>query len=96
VRLLIEAGADPVACEGRGYIAVDLAERGGHVSTFEFLKKAEFSKEETRESLHYALREAVCSGDSQMVQTLLKDIGKVEAQSIVNMTPNGTNTLLFK
>jgi ankyrin repeat protein len=96
VRQLIEAGADTYSCEGHGLSCVDLAERGGHTATFEYLKNAAVSKEEARESSHYALREAVCSSDSQTVQKLLKDIGKDEAAAVVNMTPNGTNTLLFK
>lgn len=96
VEKLVEAGADVQCLEGHGCSPLDLAERGGHIPTYEYLKKAADSKEEARESLHYALRDAACNGEVHTLKNLLKDIGKVEAQSLVNMTPNGTNTLLFK
>ncbi|OXA37186.1 Leucine-rich repeat serine/threonine-protein kinase 1 [Folsomia candida] len=96
VRLLIQAGANPEKCEGQGYTAIDLAERGGHTSTFEYLKKAELTKEEARENLHSSIRNSVSVGDVETVKSLLKEVGKVGAESIVNFTPNGTNSLLFK
>ncbi|CAL8114388.1 unnamed protein product [Orchesella dallaii] len=96
VQKLVEAGADVQCLEGHGCSPIDLAERGGHIPTYEFLKTAADNKEEARESFHYALRDAACNGDVQTLRNLLKDIGKTETQSLINMTPNGTNTLLFK
>lgn len=97
VRLLIEAGANPEKCEGQGYTGLDLAERGGHSQTFEYLKRAEITKEEARENLHSTIREAVCKGDVSKVKSLMRDAGhKLGSESIVNFTPNGTNSLLFK
>lgn len=92
----MEAGADVQCLEGHGCSPLDLAERGGHMPTYEFLKNAADSKEEARESFHHALRDAACNGDVRTLKKLLKDIGKAEAHSLINMTPNGTNTLLFK
>lgn len=92
----MESGADVQCLEGHGCSPIDLAERGSHMSTYDFLKQAADSKEEARESLHYALRDAACNGDVATLRNLLKDIGKMDAQSLINMTSNGTNTLLFK
>lgn len=100
IRLLIEHGADAFAAEGHGWTPIDLAERGGHGACFEYLKQAANSKEETRENLHCALREAAANGDLDTISNLLKDLGSVEVQSIINMTvdmtPDGKSTLLFK
>ena len=51
VRRLVESGADSFAAEGHGWSPIDLAERGGHNSCFEFLKNAASSKEEARENI---------------------------------------------
>jgi len=100
IRQLVETGgADVGAVDGSGLSPLDLALRGGHSSDVaEYLRSAGVAREEARLALHFALREAVCSSDVGAVRALLADaaVGGGDVAEIVNMTPNGTNTLLFK
>jgi len=97
VKKLVDAGADATAAEGHGMTAIDLAEQHGHVVVFEYLKNAASSKEQTRENLHCCLRESIVNSEElSVVENLMKEVAKNEAHMIVNMTPNGSNTLLFK
>lgn len=96
VKVLVANGADTDKCEGQGYTGLDLAQRGSHVATYEYLKQAEQTKEEAKQGLHMALRNAVVAGDVNNVKSLLKDVGREDAEGIVNLTPNGANSLLFK
>ncbi|KAG8262246.1 hypothetical protein J6590_056309 [Homalodisca vitripennis] len=52
------------------------------------------SRELARHNAHLALREACASGDIAQVRTLISQLGS-EAGLVVNMAPNGSNTLLY-
>ena len=48
----------------------------------------------SRHTAHAALRDAVLVGDVQLLKTLIAELAE-EAETIINMAPNGSNTLLF-
>lgn len=48
----------------------------------------------SRHTAHAALRDAVLVGDVQLLKTLIAELAG-EAEPIINMAPNGSNTLLF-
>ncbi|XP_065214793.1 leucine-rich repeat serine/threonine-protein kinase 1 isoform X2 [Planococcus citri] len=50
--------------------------------------------EQSRHTAHVALRDAVLIGDVQLLKSLIAELGD-EAEPIINMAPNGSNTLLF-
>jgi len=50
--------------------------------------------EQSKHTAHVALRDAVLLGDVQLLRTLIAELAK-EAEPIINMAPNGSNTLLF-
>lgn len=52
------------------------------------------SRELARHSAHAALRDACTSGDVAVVKCLIAQVGP-EAELVVNMAPNGSNTLLY-
>jgi hypothetical protein len=47
-----------------------------------------------RQAAHAQIREAVLNGDLVLVRSLLDELGP-DAELVVNMAPNGSNTLLF-
>ncbi|GFS86526.1 hypothetical protein NPIL_84741 [Nephila pilipes] len=52
-------------------------------------------REQHREELHVALWEACSKGDVSKAKQLIKQLGR-ETELIINSTPNGCSTLLFK
>lgn len=50
--------------------------------------------EQSRYTAHVALRDAVLAGDASLLRSLIAELG-TEAEAIINMAPNGSNTLLF-
>jgi len=52
------------------------------------------SWEESQNTIHMALRDAICRGDVSTTKTILSELGSKE-EFIVNMAPNGTTTLLY-
>ncbi|CAL1275195.1 unnamed protein product [Larinioides sclopetarius] len=52
-------------------------------------------REQHREELHVALWEACSKGDVNKAKQLIKQLGR-ETELIINSTPNGCSTLLFK
>lgn len=47
-----------------------------------------------RQGAHAQIREAVLNGDLALVRSLLDEQGP-DAELVINMAPNGSNTLLF-
>lgn len=58
------------------------------------LKEAADAKESVRRGAHAQVRDAVVAGDLAQVRSLLAEQGP-DAELVVNMAPNGSNTLLF-
>jgi len=50
--------------------------------------------EESQNTIHMALRDAICRSDVSSAKTILSELGSKE-EFIVNMAPNGTTTLLY-
>lgn len=59
--------------------------------SFIFIKD---SWEESQNSVHMALRDAICRGDVNATRTILSELESNE-EFIVNMTPNSSSTLLY-
>ena len=53
------------------------------------------ARERERLERHAALREACSAGDVARLRQILKQLGK-DAATVVNMTPDGCSTLLYK
>lgn len=51
-------------------------------------------RENNRQQLHSALREASLAKDVKLAKEILTEAGP-DAEMIVNLAPNGSNTLLF-
>ncbi|KAL1122208.1 hypothetical protein AAG570_003613 [Ranatra chinensis] len=94
VELLVQHGADLMAKDANGFTALDIAEKCDHSKCMEILKQAAEAKETLRETTHRALREACISGDTALVKTIIAELGE-DAAVVLNMQPNGANTLLF-
>jgi hypothetical protein len=96
VKALVEAGADVFRLEGRALTPAELALRGGHTQTHQYLLSVVNRAEEAREALHQSLREAVTRGEEEGLRKLLLPLPTEERKDLLNKTPHGTNTLLFK
>ena len=53
------------------------------------------ARERERLERHAALREACSVGDAARVRQLLRQLGK-DAATVINMTPDGSSSLLYK
>jgi len=96
VKRLVTAGADVLSLEGRALTAADLALRGDHTETYNFLVSITRDKEAAREGLHTCLRDAVTKGDVTSLANLLRPLSSADKKELLNKTPHGTNSLLFK
>lgn len=52
------------------------------------------AKESLRQSSHRTLREACTNGDVVLVKSIINELG-IDAPTVLNIQPNGLNTLLF-
>lgn len=50
--------------------------------------------EESQNTVHMVLREAISRGDINATKTILSELG-TNGECIVNMAPNGSTTLLY-
>nr|XP_018906420.1 PREDICTED: leucine-rich repeat serine/threonine-protein kinase 1 isoform X2 [Bemisia tabaci] len=94
IMLLLAHKADLLAEDGCGLTPLSIAEKGEHVECVTILKQAVDARELSRHAVHLELREAVSNGDYAAIKARLAELGK-ETEAIVNMAPNGSNTLLF-
>ncbi|XP_049858112.1 leucine-rich repeat serine/threonine-protein kinase 1 isoform X1 [Schistocerca gregaria] len=94
IKHLLAHGADVVATDSSGLTALDIAEKCEHTECMEVLKRAADVKESERQNSHQTLREACLNGDVALVKSILQQLGS-DAELVVNMAPNGSNTLLF-
>ncbi|XP_041989151.1 leucine-rich repeat serine/threonine-protein kinase 1 isoform X2 [Aricia agestis] len=94
VRALLAAGAALAATTAAGDTALALAERHRHRHAANLLREARDAQERERLSQHAALRELVQRGDAAALRDKLRDMGTA-AGIVANLTPAGTNTLLY-
>ncbi|XP_014247457.1 leucine-rich repeat serine/threonine-protein kinase 1 [Cimex lectularius] len=94
IQLLVQHGADLMAKEANGLTALDLAEKSEQIECMKILKKAAEAKETLRQTTHAALREACIAGDAGLVRNLINELGG-DVSTVLNIQPNGLNTLLF-
>uniref|UniRef100_T1HIN4 non-specific serine/threonine protein kinase n=1 Tax=Rhodnius prolixus TaxID=13249 RepID=T1HIN4_RHOPR len=92
--LLVQNGADLMAKDANGLTALDIAEKSEHTECMNILKKAAEAKESLRQSSHRTLREACTNGDVVLVKSIINELG-IDAPTVLNIQPNGLNTLLF-
>ncbi|XP_022246027.1 leucine-rich repeat serine/threonine-protein kinase 1-like [Limulus polyphemus] len=95
VKLLMEYQADLVAKDSGGLTAMDLAEKNENHEVMEVLKSEADSQDKRREELYEGLQEACKTGSVGKAKQILREAGP-DADVIVNTTPNGCSTLLFK
>ncbi|XP_018323262.1 leucine-rich repeat serine/threonine-protein kinase 1 isoform X2 [Agrilus planipennis] len=94
VSVLLQHDANMLIRDSNGMTASDLADKARHTRCMMLLKEAADSREKARLDIHAALRDAVSSGNHDLVQQLLGSLPKY-AEIIINMAPSGANTLLF-
>ncbi|XP_046393381.1 leucine-rich repeat serine/threonine-protein kinase 1 [Ischnura elegans] len=84
-----------LARDACGLTPLDIAEKGDHTECMLILKEAADEKERRRQESHAALRNACAQGEPpSVIRGMVQALGE-EAELIVNMAPNGSNTLLF-
>jgi len=72
-----------------------LALKGGHTDCAAIIKTAQAVLESTRLETFSSLLEACLQGNYDAMQQLLRGL-KEDLLLVINMTPEGSNTLLFK
>ncbi|KAI5703280.1 hypothetical protein M8J75_009878 [Diaphorina citri] len=94
ILLLLAHKADITARDCLSMTALDIAIKSEHTECVDILTRAQDAREQSRYSSHQALREAVLSGDPNLVKVLLHEF-QPETELIVNLAPNGATTLLY-
>ncbi|CAG2179456.1 unnamed protein product, partial [Oppiella nova] len=95
IKLLLEHRVDVLAKDGNGFTAMDIAEQSGHKLVMQLLKDAVDDLERTRHELYESLCICCSKGNAMETKDILEKCG-TDAEVIVNKTPSGCNTLLFK
>lgn len=73
---------------------LDIAEKGKHDSCIRLLKIAAEKYELAKQATHASLRAACIQGDIVAARNIIQDLSN-DLECVVNMAPNGANTLLF-
>ena len=95
LRLLLCHDARIDLKDGLGFSALDLAEKGGHSECISALQVAQASYEASRLEIFHSLLKACVDGNADVMLRLFKEL-KGDSQLVINMTVEGSNTLLFK
>lgn len=95
IRLLLEFGARIDLRDGLGFSALDLASNGGHTECISVLRDAQVTQEASRVETFTTLLEACLEGSTEQVIDLLHDL-RENLELVLNMTVEGSNTILFK
>ena len=74
---------------------MDLATKGGHIECTAALKTAQATQEAARLETFNGLLKACIEGSTELMLKLFKEL-KEDLQLVINMTVEGSNTLLFK
>ena len=91
---LLEFKVDLGVCDNNGFTPLDICEKSEHVKCSALLKEAEEKYELERVATHAALRAACLQGDASAAKNIVQGLSS-DLESIVNLAPNGANTLLF-
>uniref|UniRef100_A0A8D9F0T5 Leucine-rich repeat serine/threonine-protein kinase 1 n=2 Tax=Cacopsylla melanoneura TaxID=428564 RepID=A0A8D9F0T5_9HEMI len=94
ILLLLAHKADITIRDCLNQTALDIAIKSDHQECVDILTKAQDARELSRHTAHQALREAVLSGDVNLVKVVLHEL-QPETELIVNLAPNGASTLLY-
>ncbi|XP_043282367.1 leucine-rich repeat serine/threonine-protein kinase 1 isoform X2 [Venturia canescens] len=94
IEKLLEYKADLTIRDGNGLTPSDVAAKSEDVKCLEMLKKAEETYELARQATHSRLRAACLQGDIVAARNIIQSCSD-DLESIVNMSLNGANTLLF-
>jgi len=95
IRLLLEYRARADMLDGLGFSALDLAIKGGHTECSAALQTAKATQEASRLETYSELLEACIEGNYEQLLHLVKML-RDDLQFVINMTLEGSNTLLFK
>lgn len=94
VEKLLDYKVDLTVRDKNGLTPLEIAEKNRHARCVELLRDAVEKYEQIRLERHACLREACSQGDvtkcKQMIESLQGD-----SECVINMAPNGANTLLF-
>lgn len=81
--------------DGLGFSALDLAVKGGHIECSTALKTAQATHEASRLETFNGLLRACMECNAELMLKLFKEL-KEDLLLVINMTVEGSNTLLFK
>ena len=95
LRLLLCHEAHIDIRDGLGFSALDLAVKGGHIECATALKTAQATHEASRIETFNGLLKACIEGNPDLMLKLFKEL-KEDLKLVINMTVEGSNTLLFK
>lgn len=95
IRLLLEFGAKIDLKDNLGLSSLDLARKGGHRDCVALLQAAQANQEASRYETFSNIMEAVLDGDLDKIVYMLKEL-KEDLEFVINLTVQGSNTLLFK
>lgn len=95
LRLLLCHEARIDVRDGLGFSALDLAVKGGHIECATALKTAQATHEASRVETFNGLLKACIEGNPDLMLKLFKEL-KEDLKLVINMTVEGSNTLLFK
>jgi len=95
VRLLLNYYSRIDAKDGLGFSALDLAVKGGHQECASLLQSAQAIHEASRLETFNMLLKACMECNAEQTIKLLKEL-KEDLSLVINMTVEGSNTLLFK
>ncbi|EFN82819.1 Leucine-rich repeat serine/threonine-protein kinase 2 [Harpegnathos saltator] len=94
VERLLNYNADLMIRDDDGLKPLDIAEKGKHDSCIRLLKTAAEKYELAKQATHASLRAACIQGDTVAARNIIQGLSN-DLECVVNMAPNGANTLLF-
>ncbi|KYN26991.1 Leucine-rich repeat serine/threonine-protein kinase 1, partial [Trachymyrmex cornetzi] len=94
VETLLNFDADLMIRDDDGLKPIDIAEKSSHDSCIHLLKAAAEKYELAKQATHASLRAACIQGDTVAARNIIQGLS-TDLECVVNMTPNGANTLLF-
>ncbi|KYM96488.1 Leucine-rich repeat serine/threonine-protein kinase 1 [Cyphomyrmex costatus] len=94
VEKLLSFDADLMIRDDDGLKPIDIAEKSSHDSCIYLLKAAAEKYELAKQATHASLRAACIQGDTVAARNIIQSLS-TDLECVVNMAPNGANTLLF-
>ncbi|XP_003425729.1 leucine-rich repeat serine/threonine-protein kinase 1 [Nasonia vitripennis] len=95
IEKLLEYSANLEVTDSDGLTALRLCERNENARCCDILKSAAEKFEKARQDTHAALRVAIMQADIPAARAIIQGQTTSDLEYIVNMAPNGANTLLF-